>query len=95
MTTQEQPLIWIDYDEFHPETYRAVILEMPGHGPMALADGGSPVPDLRAAIDVALTVGKPMFMSSLDHFISDLPEASEQREDLLALRNGREISHDH
>lgn len=87
MTEADRPTIAIDYDEFKPGTYRAVVLTMPGHSPMSLAEGIAPVADLRAAIDVALTAGRPLFMSSVDHFISDLPKASEQREDMSNARD--------
>lgn len=87
-----QPLIAIDYDEFHPETYRGVMLKMPGRPWAKLSDDGGPVPALRAAVDVALTAERPMFMSSVDHFITDLPAVSEQREDLIAIRDGNDAA---
>ena len=86
----EHPLIGIDYDEFAPETYRAVTLRMPGMGEaeLRLTESGGPIADFRAAVDVARNAPQSiMFRSSVDHFISDLPPASEQREDLIALRD--------
>lgn len=84
-------IIGIDYDEFHPGTYRAVELSEARDlwAAPARFSTGDPVADYRAALEAA--GGGPISASSsVDNFISDAEEAGglEVASGLGALRDG-------
>ena len=66
------PFIWIDYTEFKPNTYKAVVLE---HGPVSEIqrfETGDPIADWARVIEV-LDGADYMSSSTVDSFISDDP----------------------
>lgn len=73
--------IGVDYDEFQKGTYRAVWLFRPDSMDPEVFNTGDPAIDFEAAL-IASAGQVVMCSSSVDHFISDDPDAAGRMADL-------------
>jgi hypothetical protein len=69
------PIISIDFDEFEPDSYRAVVVRNERNKEMRFATGDV-IADYQAAMQYCaerVDVLFVLFSSSVDHFVTDVP----------------------
>lgn len=72
------PYLWVDYDEFKPETYRAVVIDLPDGKRIRFASGDFDVDFHKAENHIFLVLGCGyLHASSLDNFEADRKRAQQ------------------